>query len=79
MNLFKAEGVKDYAAAASQIPVIDFGPYFAGEAGAFDRLVPQVRHACETVGFFYAADHGVTRGDRPGLRRGAPFPRAADR
>ena len=59
MNLFKAEGVRDYAAASSQIPVIDFGPYFAGEPGALDRLVPQVRHACEEIGFFYAAGHGV--------------------
>src|SRR3984957_493964 len=59
MNLFKAEGVRDYAAAASQIPVIDFGPYFAGEPGALDRLVPQVRQACEEIGFFYAAGHGV--------------------
>ena len=59
MNLFKQQGVKDYAAAASQIPVIDYGPYFAGEPGALDRLVPQVRHACENVGFFYISGHGV--------------------
>jgi isopenicillin N synthase-like dioxygenase len=59
MNLFKEQGVKDYAGAASQIPVIDFGPYFAGEAGALDRLVPQLRHACENIGFFYALNHGV--------------------
>jgi hypothetical protein len=37
MNLFKEQGVKDYAGAASQIPVIDFGPYFAGETGALER------------------------------------------
>jgi isopenicillin N synthase-like dioxygenase len=59
MNLFKEQGVKDYAAAAQQIPVIDFGPYFAGETGALDRLVPPVRHACEKIGFFYALGHGV--------------------
>jgi isopenicillin N synthase-like dioxygenase len=59
MNLFKEQGVKDYAAAASMIPVIDYGPYFAGEPGALDHLVPQVRQACEQVGFFYAAGHGV--------------------
>jgi len=59
MNLFKEQGVKDFAAAASQIPVIDYGPYFAGEPGALERLVPQVRHACENVGFFYAMGHGV--------------------
>src|ERR1051326_7677274 len=59
MNLFQAQGVQDYAAAAALIPVIDFGPFFAAESGALDRLVPQVRHACENVGFFYAANHGV--------------------
>ena len=59
MNLFKEQGVKDFAAAASQIPVIDYGPYFAGEPGALDRLVPQVRHACEHIGFFYISGHGV--------------------
>src|SRR5579864_3863533 len=59
MNLFKQDAVADYAAAAAQIPVIDFAPVFAGEEGALDRLAPMVRHACEHVGFFYAAGHGV--------------------
>src|SRR5262249_7968299 len=59
MNLFQARGVKDYAVAAAQIPVIDFGRLFAGEPDALDRLVPQLRHACENVGFFYAAGHSV--------------------
>jgi isopenicillin N synthase-like dioxygenase len=59
MNLFKEHGVKDTAAVQQHIPVIDFAPYFAGEPGALDRLVPQVGHACENVGFFYAAGHGV--------------------
>jgi isopenicillin N synthase-like dioxygenase len=36
-----------------------FRPFFAAESGALDWLVPQVRHACENVGFFYAANHGV--------------------
>jgi isopenicillin N synthase-like dioxygenase len=59
MDLFKEFGVKDYEAAAAQIPVIDFGPYFAGEEGALERLAPQVGRACEEVGFFYAVNHGV--------------------
>ncbi len=59
MSLFKQHAVADYAAAAAQIPVIDFAPVFAGEEGALDRLTPMVRHACEHVGFFYAAGHGV--------------------
>src|SRR3954462_12273197 len=59
MDLFKEFGVKDPNAAAARIPVIDFAPLFAGEPGALGRLAPQVRHACENVGFFYAAGHGV--------------------
>jgi isopenicillin N synthase-like dioxygenase len=61
MNLFREQGVRDYAAAAAQIPVLDFGPFFADEPGALDRLVPLVRHACENVGFFYAAGHACPR------------------
>src|SRR5947208_1988067 len=59
MNLFQQQGVKDYAAATAQIPVIDFGPCFAGEPGALERTASVVRHACENVGFFYALNHGV--------------------
>src|SRR3954451_14640867 len=59
MNLFKEQGVRDYAEAAAKIPVIDFGPYFAGEPGALERLAAETRHACENIGFFYAAGHGV--------------------
>src|SRR5436189_4614151 len=59
MNLFQEQGVKDYAAAAALIPVIDFGPVFAGEPGALEKLAPKVGDACENIGFFYAAGHGV--------------------
>src|SRR5436190_6862959 len=59
MNLFQEQGAKDYAAAAAQIPIIDFGPCFAGEPGALGRTALVVRHACEAVGFFYALNHGV--------------------
>ena len=43
MNLFQQHGVRDYAAAAAQIPVIDFGPLFAGEPGALQRASPPRR------------------------------------
>jgi isopenicillin N synthase-like dioxygenase len=59
MHLFKQHAVKDYAATSAAIPVIDYGPYFAGEPAALERVAEQVRHACETVGFFYADNHGV--------------------
>jgi isopenicillin N synthase-like dioxygenase len=59
MHLFQQHGVKDLAAAAAKIPVIDYGPYFAGSPGALEQLAGQVRLACENVGFFYALNHGV--------------------
>src|SRR3954466_10685090 len=59
MDLFKEFGVRDPEVAAAQIPVIDFAPLFAGEPGALGRLAPLLRDACENVGFFYAAGHGV--------------------
>jgi isopenicillin N synthase-like dioxygenase len=59
MHLFKDLAVKDYDAAASKIPVIDYGPYFAGAPGALERLGAEVRRACEEVGFFYIYNHGV--------------------
>jgi isopenicillin N synthase-like dioxygenase len=61
MHLFRQHGVKDYAAASAKIPVIDYGPYFAGKPGALEVLAEQVRHACEEVGFLYAVNHGVPR------------------
>src|SRR5438094_8232857 len=59
MHLFEEHGVRDPRAAAGQIPVIDYGPYFAGEPGALDRVAAEVAHACQNIGFFYALNHGV--------------------
>jgi isopenicillin N synthase-like dioxygenase len=59
MDLFKEFGVKDPEAAAARIPVIDFGSLFSAAPGALARIAPKLRQACENVGFFYAAGHGV--------------------
>lgn len=59
MNVFKAMAVKSVVEATRAIPVIDFGPAFRGEAGALETVAAQVRSACEQVGFFYLAGHGV--------------------
>src|SRR4051794_25404873 len=59
MHLFQQHAVKDLSAAAAKIPVIDYGPYFAGEPGALECLAEKVRHACEDVGFLYVLNHGV--------------------
>src|SRR5947208_2810439 len=59
MNIFKAVAVKDIDSATRAIPVIDVGPAFRGERGAMDTVALEVRRACETLGFFYLAGHGV--------------------
>jgi isopenicillin N synthase-like dioxygenase len=60
MNIFKAMAVKDVAEVTRTIPVIDVGPAFRGELGALDAVAAEVRRACERIGFFYLAGHGVS-------------------
>lgn len=43
------------------IPVLDLGPYFAGEPGAAERTAAELRRINETVGFLYIVNHGVPR------------------
>jgi len=62
VNILKALAVKDIEEATRAIPVIDFSPAFRSDPGdpaALEALAAQVRHASETVGFFYLAGHGV--------------------
>jgi hypothetical protein len=42
MHLFRRQAVVDPAAAAGTIPVIDYGPCFAGVPGALERLAAEV-------------------------------------
>jgi isopenicillin N synthase-like dioxygenase len=41
------------------IPVLDLGPYLAGEAGALEKTAAQLRHINETIGFLTIVNHGV--------------------
>ena len=59
-NFFSEHAPKDLAAAKSQIPIIDLGPYLAGEPGSLEIIASQIRNACERVGFFYISSHGVS-------------------
>jgi isopenicillin N synthase-like dioxygenase len=43
------------------IPVIDLGPCFAGEPGALDRAVRELRHALTEIGFYFIVNHGIPR------------------
>src|SRR3954468_17521394 len=43
------------------IPVIDLGPYLAGEPGALDRTAKELRFALTEIGFYFIVKHGVPR------------------
>ena len=43
------------------IPILDFGPYLAGDDGALEHLAGELRHAQENIGFYFAINHGVPR------------------
>jgi isopenicillin N synthase-like dioxygenase len=59
MSIFKTMAVSSLEEATRAIPVIDFGPAFRAEPGGLDAVAQEVCRACETVGFFYLAGHGV--------------------
>ena len=47
---------------ATEIPILDLGPYLAGEAEALETLAGQLRHAQEHIGFYFTVNHGIPRG-----------------
>lgn len=47
------------AGAGLRIPVIDLGPYLAGESGARERAAARLGAASESIGFYFIANHGV--------------------
>ncbi len=47
--------------AADEIPIIDLGPYLAGEEGAREDAATALRHAFEHIGFYFITNHGVPR------------------
>ena len=47
--------------ATETIPVIDLGPFLAGEPGALDRTARELRFALTEIGFYFIVNHGVPR------------------
>lgn len=45
----------------SKLPILDIGPYLAGDDGALDRLAAQLSQACEEVGFYFMINHGISQ------------------
>lgn len=41
------------------IPVLDLGPWLAGEPGAKEKLVAELRWASENIGFYVIKNHGI--------------------
>lgn len=44
-----------------EIPIIDLGPFLAGQPGALERTGEEVRYALENVGFYFIVNHGVAQ------------------
>jgi isopenicillin N synthase-like dioxygenase len=44
---------------ANTVPVIDLGPYLAGEPGVLDRAAAELRRALTEIGFYSIVNHGV--------------------
>jgi len=49
-------------ATISEIPILDVGPYLAGQAEALPRLAVEIRRACTEIGFFFIVNHGMPQG-----------------
>ena len=41
------------------LPLLDLGPYFAGEPGAKEALAQELKFACEEIGFLAIKNHGI--------------------
>jgi isopenicillin N synthase-like dioxygenase len=44
-------------ASFDEVPILDLAPLLDG--GALEPIAAKLRHACETIGFFYVANHGI--------------------
>jgi isopenicillin N synthase-like dioxygenase len=47
------------AAAGEEIPILDLGPYLAGEWDALERLGAELQRAFQEIGFYFIRNHGV--------------------
>jgi len=54
-----AEARIDASSAEGRIPVLDIGPYLAGEPSAAAPLARAIARTCEDTGFLVVANHGV--------------------
>ncbi|NQV57303.1 MAG: 2-oxoglutarate and iron-dependent oxygenase domain-containing protein, partial [Rhodospirillales bacterium] len=43
------------------LPVLDLGAFLAAEPGAAENLATELRSACESLGFFFLTNHGISK------------------
>jgi isopenicillin N synthase-like dioxygenase len=60
---------RDRARVTRNLPVMDLGPFLAGEPGALEALAAQWRHVCENLGFLCIVNHGVPRAQLDAMER----------
>ena len=46
--------------ALDEVPVIDFGPFLAGDLQARRQVAEEIGRACRNIGFFYLKNHGIS-------------------
>ena len=65
----------------ASLPVVDFGPFLAGTPEGRRAVAREIGAACEGMGFFYLANHGVPESERAAIfdaaRRFFALPQAA--
>lgn len=54
-----SESVRAAIAAAQELPILDVGPYLAGQPGALEQLAADVKLIQENLGFFAIVNHGI--------------------
>jgi len=61
MNTRNAQSIdfRDTDMPSRPLPVLDLGPFLAGEAGALEELAGKWREACEGLGFMCLINHGL--------------------
>jgi isopenicillin N synthase-like dioxygenase len=57
----KHELQEEYAITGETIPLIDLGPFLAGEPGATQTTGNEMRDALERIGFFFIINHGIPK------------------
>lgn len=60
LPLRKLTAAAETAAPDERIPVLDVADYLSGAPGACEKLGTQLRYACEEIGFYFLAGHGVS-------------------